>query len=485
MDTSSIQAAGWLVAGYVGALGALALWGLHRLEFLRRFRSAASRASAARVADGELPVVTVQLPVYNERTVAAGSIDACARLDWPRERLELQVLDDSTDETRAIVDERAAHWRAAGLDVRVLRRAERTGYKAGALAAGLRAARGELIAVFDADFTPARDFLRRLAGAFDDPGVGMVQARWEHCNRGESLLTRAQAVLLDGHFVIEHRARAALGVFFNFNGTAGIWRRQAILDGGDWQADTLTEDLDLSYRAQLAGWRFVYAPEVTCAAELPPDLAAFRGQQRRWARGSVQVARKLLPRLWCSRVSGRVKLEAGAHLLGNAGYPLVLALALLLPGVVALQGYTPWWLQLLIFTVSTVSAIVFYDAGQRALGRPWRARLLDVPAALALGIGLSLAQTRAVLGGLRGGAGEFVRTPKRGAAPPALHYGPALGAWPWGEALLCAWLMVGMARAAEREAWGALPFLGLFALGFGWVAGLALVERRSARRALR
>lgn len=475
---TAMESAAPLVAfAYLGALALLSLWGLHRLEFLRWYRRA---PQAARDSGGELPLVTVQLPVYNERTVVAALIDACARLDWPRERLEIQVLDDSGDETRSIVDERAANWRAAGVDVRVLRRAERTGYKAGALAAGLQAARGELIAVFDADFAPDPGFLRRLIGAFDDPRVGMVQARWEHENRGASLLTRAQAVLLDGHFVIEHSARAALGVYFNFNGTAGLWRRQAILDGGGWQGDTLTEDLDLSYRAQLAGWRFVYAGEVACAAELPADLSSFRGQQRRWARGSVQVARKLLPGLWRSRQSLRVKVEASAHLLGNAGYPLVLLLALLLPAVVSWRGHLPTWVHLSIFALSTLSAVVFYDAGQRALGRTWSARLVDVPLALALGIGLSLSQTRAVLGGLRREAGEFVRTPKRGTAAPERRYARSHGALPWGEALLCAWISLGMARAAERGLWSALPFLGLFALGFGWVALLALRERRAS-----
>jgi cellulose synthase/poly-beta-1,6-N-acetylglucosamine synthase-like glycosyltransferase len=465
-----------LVIVYLAALALLCLWGLHRLEFLRRFRSAPAPARAAR---GAQPCVTVQLPVYNERTVVAALIDACARLDWPRERLEIQVLDDSSDETSAIVDERAAHWRARGLEVRALRRARRTGYKAGALAAGLEAARGEWIAIFDADFTPEPGFLRRLAAAFDDPRVGMVQARWEHDNRGASLLTRAQAVLLDGHFVIEHSARAALGVYFNFNGTAGLWRRQAILDGGGWQGDTLTEDLDLSYRAQLAGWRFAYAGEVGCAAELPAELSDFRGQQRRWARGSVQVARKLLPRLWRSRERLRVKLEASAHLLGNAGYPLVLLLALLLPAAVTWRDPLPAAVHLAVFGISTLSALAFYDASQRALGRGRLARLVDVPLALALGIGLSFSQTRAVLGGLKRESGEFVRTPKRGMATAALRYARTHVAWPWGEALLCAWLAFGLARAAERGYWVCLPFLALFALGFGWVAALTLAERRA------
>jgi hypothetical protein len=479
MQAGPVPAEALLVGGYVCVLGALALWGVHRLAFLRRFLRAGPAAATQARDEGSLPFVTVQLPLFEERTVAAASIDACAGLDWPRERFEVQVLDDSTDETRAIVDARAEHWRARGVDVSVLRRERREGYKAGALAAGLREARGELIAVFDADFTPAPDFLRRTLGAFDDPRVGMVQARWEHRNRAESLLTRAQAVLLDGHFVIEHRVRRALGVYFNFNGTAGVWRRQAIVDGGDWQGDTLTEDLDLSYRAQLAGWRFEYAPDVDCAAELPPDLAAFRGQQRRWARGSVQVARKLLPRVWRAPEPLRVKLEATAHLLGNAGYPLVLGMALLLPPIVLLGSHTSAWLHAPAFVLSSVSVIAFYDAGQRALGRSRRARLVEVPAAMALGIGLSLAQTRAVLGGLYGAAGEFVRTPKRGLADGAARYRSARTPWPWGELLLCAWLVAGAVLAVARGQYAGLPFLALFALGFGWVAWLSLVDWRA------
>jgi hypothetical protein len=313
--------------------------------------------------------------------------------------------------------------------------------------------------------------------------VGLVQARWGHLNAEDSWITRAQATLLDGHFVIEHAARFLSGRWFNFNGTAGLWRRTAITSAGGWQHDTLTEDLDLSYRAQLAGWRFEYAPDVGCAAELPPDLAAFRGQQRRWARGSVQVARKLLPRLWRAPERLRVKLEATAHLLGNAGYPLVLALALLLPPIAVLRLHTPVWLHALAFVVSSVSVIAFYDAGQRALGRSRRARLVEVPAAMALGIGLSLAQTRAVLGGLWGAAGEFVRTPKRGLADGAARYRSANAPWPWGEALLCAWLAAGAVLAVARGQFAGLPFLALFAFGFGWVAWLSLAQRRARQPA--
>jgi hypothetical protein len=470
-----------LVTGlYLAVLACLGAFGLHRLWMSLRFRWPARVPGS--VAQGtEVPIVTVQLPLYNERTVAARLIRAVAALEHPAERLEIQVLDDSTDETREIVDHEVAELRRRGLHARVLRRAERTGFKAGALAHGLREARGSVIAIFDADFRPRPDFLRRLLPELADPRVGMVQARWEHTNRDEGLLTRAQATLLDGHFVIEHTVRHASGLFFNFNGTAGLWRREAIEQAGGWQHDTLTEDLDLSYRAQLAGWRFVYRPDVGAPSEVPPDLAAFQGQQRRWAKGSVQVARKLGARIAGSAVPRRVKLESAAHLGGNAGYPFVLALAVLLPLVVSSDRHLSSSWNALAFAVCTLSVVLFYDRSQRALGRTAAQRLLDVPAAMALGVGMSVRQTRAVLEGLFGHAGEFVRTPKRGDAPSALRY-RALARWPLVEAALAAWMSWGLFDAARNGRWESLPFLGLFFGGFTWVATRACAERLGDRR---
>ena len=469
-------------------LALLLVFGLHRLSLLARFRwRAGGEEPPPRRAEEELPIVTVQLPLYDERTVAARLLRCAAELDWPRERLELLVLDDSTDETRAIVDAEVARLRARGVDAQVLRRGDRAGFKAGALAHGMQRARGELLCVFDADFLPPRDFLRRLVPLLDDPRVGMVQARWEHENRDESALTRAEATLLDGHFVIEHTVRHDGGHFFNFNGTAGIWRRAAIEDAGGWQHDTLTEDLDLSYRAQLAGWRFVYAPLVTAPAELPPDIAGFKSQQHRWAKGGAQVLRKLGPRLLRARLPLATKVEAFAHLAGNVGYPCVLALALLLP----LTATEPAWLaqaaHALLFVGCTASVLAFYEASQRALGRPLRARLLDTLLAVALGIGMSLAQTRAVAAGLLGATGSFARTPKRGGGGPG--YRAAQRGLPGAELAVALWLAWGAVRAVAAEAHGALPFLLLFAAGFGWVGSLSLAahlrvlgERRAASR---
>lgn len=466
---------GLLLGVYLTLLALLGLYGAHRVVTVARHRW----RGKALPEPAELPPVCVQLPLFNERAVAARLIRAVGGLDYPRDRLELQVLDDSTDGTRAIVDREVAVLRAAGLDARVLRRASRAGYKAGALAAGAAAARADLFAIFDADFVPAPDFLRRLVGAFADERVGMVQARWGHANRDESWLTRAQATLLDGHFVIEHQARFERGLFFNFNGTAGLWRRAAIEAAGGWQADTLTEDLDLSYRAQLAGWRFVYAADVVAPAEVPPTLAAFQSQQHRWSRGSAQVLRKLGARILRSREPLAVKVEALAHLSSNIGYPLVLGVSLLLPLGVLLDVRANAWVGGLAFGLCTATVLAFYETSQRVIGRPLGARLADVLAAVALGIGMSVAQTRAVGEGLRRRGGEFVRTPKRGDAG-APSYPAARRPRPWLELALCAWFLVGIGAAVARGSWGTIPFLGLFLAGHGWVAALRLAERTGA-----
>jgi hypothetical protein len=305
----------------------------------------------------------------------------------------------------------------------------------------------------------------------------MVQARWGHLNRDDSTLTRAQAALLDGHFVIEHKVRFDSGWFFNFNGTAGAWRRAAIEDAGGWQHDTLTEDLDLSYRAQLAGWRFVYAYDLVAPAEVPPDIAAFLSQQHRWARGSVQVARKLLGRILRAEVPWRVKLEALAHLTGNGGYPLVVLLALLMPLAVSLPERWAGSFQFVLFLVCTASVWVFYERAERAIGRPLRARMRDVPAAVALGIGISVSQTRAVLSGLRRETGLFARTPKRGDGRAAGYRALAAGR-PGLELVLAAWLSFGAVNAVRGKMWGALPFVLLFLASFAWVGLLGLEARR-------
>jgi len=453
----------------------LGVYGLHRLVLLVKFRWSGAESTPARVSDQGLPRVTVQLPVYNERTVAARLIRAAGALEYPLDLLEIQVLDDSTDETRPIVDEEVASLRAKGLDAVVVRRSDRRGFKAGALDHGMKTAKGELIAIFDADFEPATDFLLQLVDQFRDPKVGMVQARWGHSNREESLLTRAESALLDGHFVIEHTVRHQSGVFFNFNGTAGIWRRAAVESAGGWEHDTLTEDLDLSYRAQLRGWRFVYLPMVVAPAEVPPDIAAFKSQQHRWAKGSVQVFRKLGWRILTSDEPLKVKLEAMAHLTGNVGYPAVLLLALLLPLAAGLKPVFPAWLNVVLFVSCTLAVIAFYNRSQSAVGRTLPQRIVDTFAALALGIGMCVSQTRAVIEGLLPGTGVFVRTPKRGDARGAKRYVAAARGLPGVELLLAGWFTWGISVAIQREAWTTLPFLALFLVSFAWVGTLSLM----------
>ncbi len=328
----------WFVLSlYFGCLLVLSAYGAHRWYLLwlyRRHRR--DDATPARRFD-PLPRLTVQLPLYNEMYVAERLIDAVCALDYPRDRLEIQVLDDSTDETREIVSAKTAACAARGFDIVHLHRTDRAGFKAGALEAGLRVAKGDLIAIFDADFVPQPGFARELVHHFTDERVGMVQARWGHLNADYSPLTRVQSMLLDGHFVIEHTARNRSGRFFNFNGTAGIWRRRCIEDAGGWQHDTLTEDLDLSYRAQLEGWRFVFLPDHIAPAELPLEMGAFKSQQHRWAKGSIQTARKLLPRIYRSALPWYVKLEATVHLTANIGYVLMVLLALLIVPAVWLR----------------------------------------------------------------------------------------------------------------------------------------------------
>jgi hypothetical protein len=471
---------------YAALTAALAVYALHRL-WLVRLAWRAPRTGAAPL-PAELPVVTVQLPLYNERFVAARLIDAACALDWPSDRLEVQVLDDSTDDTGQICAERVAAWQARGIDVVHLRRADRAGYKAGALDAGLARARGELVLVLDADFVPAPDLLRRTAGHFADPAVGMVQARWEHLNRASGPLTEVQALLLDGHFAVEQAARAASGRFFNFNGTAGIWRRTAIFAAGGWQHDTLTEDLDLSYRALLAGWRFVYLLAEAVPGELPADMSGFKSQQFRWAKGSVQVARKLLPAVLRARLPLKVKLEAALHLTHNVPYLLTALLALVaVPALVWAEpaaAVTPALDVALAGGATLVTALYLVTAERAIGGRRPAAALLRLPALLAVTAGISLSQSRAVLEGAAGHPSEFVRTPKTGEVGRrrAGGYRARAGLWPLLELGAALYLAVGLWQALAAGRYAAAPILALFGFGFAVVGLSSLAPAIRARR---
>ncbi|MCC6521467.1 MAG: glycosyltransferase, partial [Polyangiaceae bacterium] len=433
--------------------------------------------------DDELPHVTVQLPIFNESTVAARLVRRVAALDYPRDRLEIQVLDDSTDDTAAITCAEVDALRASGVRATWLHRTDRRGYKAGALAAGLERATGELVAIFDADFLPEPDFLRALVGHFRDARVGMVQARWTHLNRTASLLTRVQALMLDSHHLCENRARFGSGLYFNFSGTAGIWRRAAIEDAGGWQHDTLTEDLDLSYRAQLRGWRCIYRPDVTAPAELPEEIAAVRAQQHRWAKGTVQTARKLLGRVWRAPVGLGQKVEAFFHLTPHCAYPLMLLLSLLLlPMMLFFEGGGLGGLMLVDLPVCVVplgSLAGFYMHAESAQGRPRRKALALLPVIIALGAGLAPHLGRAVLEGARQRGGEFVRTPKRGDAGG--RYRARLGL-PVAELGLGLLSLATTVASVARGHYLATPFALLVACGYLFVAALMLGEARARRR---
>ena len=472
---------------YLGVVALLCLHGLHRLQVLWTYFRTRHRVPRPALGTAAAPVVTVQLPVFNEATVVERLLDAACQLDWPRDRLQIQVLDDSTDETRQLVEARAQHWRERGLDIAVLHRTERTGFKAGALAAGARTAKGELLAIFDADFVPSPGFLRRLVPHFQGrPDVGMVQARWSHLNAEANLLTRLSSVLLDGHFVLEHTYRNRSGCFFNFNGTAGMWRAACIADAGGWQHDTVTEDLDLSYRAQLRGWRFVYLQDHLVPAELPASMQAFKTQQFRWAKGTLQTARKLLPTLLRADLPARVKAEAWVHLTANLAYPAVLLLAVLMPASVFLRGRSDLQrlvlVDLPIFVGATGSVLAFYAVSQVEGWGSLRGRVGRIVGALALGIGLSVSQTRAVWVGLTSADATFVRTPKTGGRTTR-RYRSRLDWTPAVELGLAVYFGLAVVEAAARGWFASLPFLLLFGLGFGYV-GLATLADGLGRRTL-
>lgn len=406
----------WLI--HIVALLGLAAYGLHRiwmLVLLFRLRSKGVIEKALQE-PAVLPCVTVQLPLYNERFVAKRLLDAAAALEWPRHLLEIQVLDDSTDTTRELVDERVAHWQDRGIDMKAIRRKRRDGFKAGALAHGMASANGEFIAVLDADFMPGTDFLRRTIGFFSDSTVGMVQCRWGFLNEEHSWLTRVQSLLLAAHFRIEQYVRSRSGLCFNFNGTAGIWRKTTIQDAGGWQADTVTEDLDISYRAQLRGWRFVYLDNYEVPSELPTTMAAFRNQQQRWTKGSIQTARKLLPAILSSkRLSISAKSEAVAHLISNMIWLFCFFLILTLYPAVKMDE-TVIALHLLQMEVCLFlfasGAVMLYSFVYAVHFRS--ESVYHIPLIPVLAMGIAPVLSFSVIAGLFTMGGVFQRTPKYG-----------------------------------------------------------------------
>jgi cellulose synthase/poly-beta-1,6-N-acetylglucosamine synthase-like glycosyltransferase len=405
-----------VVIAYFTILAILSFYGLHRYLMVFLYHKYQKRVIAPKSRFEELPRVTVQIPAYNEMYVIERVIDAVCSFDYPRDRLDVQVLDDSVDETQRIARNAVERWSGLGLDIHYIHREDRTGFKAGALENGLRTAKGEFVAIFDVDFVPEPDFLQRSIHYFTDPTVGMVQGRWEHLNREYSFLTKTQAIFLDGHFMLESFTRFLSGRFFNFNGTAGILRRRTIEEAGGWEHDTLTEDLDLSYRAQMKGWKFIFLHDLSVPAELPVEINAFKSQQCRWAKGAMQTCKKTLFKVLKGNFGPGEKLETWYHLTGNITYPLMVILSLLLfPALVVRynQGlFELLCIDLPLFILSFSSVSTFYITSQKALHKDWLKRIAYLPGLMAVGIGMTIPGSKAVLEGAFGLKSPFVRTPK-------------------------------------------------------------------------
>jgi cellulose synthase/poly-beta-1,6-N-acetylglucosamine synthase-like glycosyltransferase len=486
---AGIHKLGWfdwaLLIPYFSVLIVLSFYGLHRYEMIRGYLK-----HRKKLADGpsarfeQLPKVTIQLPLYNEKFVVERLVEETLKIRYPRELFQVQVLDDSTDETHPFAEALCARYQAMGHPVEYRHRSNRHGYKAGALQEGLQSATGEFIAVFDADFIPPEDFLERTMHYFTDPKVGVVQTRWTYLNRNYNLLTEIEAMLLDGHFVLEHGARFGGGLFFNFNGTAGILRREMIENAGGWQHDTLTEDSDLSYRAQMKGWKFVYIPGVECPSELPVEMNGFQVQQSRWSKGLTQVAIKLLPAILKADLPRRVKMEAIFHLTPNISYPMMILVSALMLPVMIVRFYIGWaqmvFIDMPLIFASFWSITAFYMLAHRELyPKSWKRGIFFIPVLMAAGVALTVSNTRAVLEALFGVQTAFARTPKfaiegvqRVKLQTAAKYRSRAGWLPYAELAFGTYFLVMMAYAVETLNFLALPFLAIFVSGYYW-AGFA------------
>lgn len=476
-----------LLLPYFSILFILSIYGVHRYETIRRYRK--HRKSLPQVPPRhfeQLPPVTVQLPLYNERYVVERLLEEIVKLDYPKELLQIQVLDDSTDETHPFTERLCNEYIAAGHPVEYRHRTNRHGFKAGALQEGLETATGELIAIFDADFIPPRDFLRRTVDYFADAEVGVVQTRWTYLNKEFNILTQVEAMLLDGHFVLEHGSRCGSGLFFNFNGTAGILRRKMIDDAGGWQHETLTEDSDLSYRAQLKGWRFVYVPDIECPSELPVETYGFQVQQARWAKGLTQVALKLLPKILKAKLPLRVKAEAFMHLTPNISYPLMLIVSMLMLPVMIVRFYMGVFQMVLIdfplIVASFWSISAFYLYAQRVLfPKSWWKSIAFLPMLMAAGVALTVSNAKGVIEAIFGIQTSFARTAKYaiGTQPAKVKpqaYRRKSGVLPYVELLIGSYFVYMVNFAIETLNYLAVPFLLLFVCGYYWAGFSTLYE---------
>jgi cellulose synthase/poly-beta-1,6-N-acetylglucosamine synthase-like glycosyltransferase len=477
---------------YIFSLTVLFVFGSHGFIMIYYYLKFRSQKQQEVELLGEYPLVTVQLPIYNELYVVGRLIDASCSMIYPKDRLEIQVLDDSTDQTVDVAASYVERYRKQGFDIKHIRRTERTGFKAGALKEGLQVARGEFVAIFDADFVPKVDFLLKTVPYFlSDPKVGMVQTRWEHLNFAYSLLTRTQAMALDGHFVIEQAVRNKAGFFINFNGTAGVWRRSCIEDAGNWQADTLTEDLDLSYRAQLRGWKFKYLNNVTSPAELPSEINALKSQQFRWTKGAIETARKILPAVWKSRLPLKVKIQGTFHLTNNLVFPFIVLAGILNVPLVFIKHtglYDQYFLFMSIFVFAFIGSFLFYLFSQKDVYEDWQRRLFLFPVFMAGSMGFAVNNSRAVLEGLFKKRSEFVRTPKYSIRDKTdswtdKRYVPVkISSTVLIEIILAIYCLFGVASSIYFLEIAAVPFQLLFFFGFLFVSAMSLKHVWVARQ---
>jgi cellulose synthase/poly-beta-1,6-N-acetylglucosamine synthase-like glycosyltransferase len=480
----------FIVASYLTILSILAIYGIHRYHLVFLYLRNKHKVAKPLAAFGELPRVTIQLPIYNEQYVVERLIESACKIRYPRELVEIQVLDDSTDGTKEIAQAVVERHKALGFQIEHIHRTNRNGFKAGALENGLKLAKGQYIAIFDADFLPPENFLEDVIHYFTDDQIGMIQTRWGHINREYSLLTQVESVMLDGHFMIEHGGRHLSGRFFNFNGTAGIWRREAIESAGGWEHDTLTEDTDLSYRAQLAGWKFVYLPHIVCPAELPVEMNSFKTQQSRWAKGLVQTGIKLLPRILKSSFPLKIKVEAFFHLTANIAYPLMILMSLLLLPAMIVRFHQGWfqmlYIDLPLWLLSTASVSTFYLVSQKELYPDWRRRLVYLPFLMALGIGLSVVNSKAVIEALLGIKTSFKRTPKYRIVNKSdgwytKDYLRKTGALPVLELILGLYFVLITTYAFLNENYPSIIFLALFIVGFMYMGLMSIVHMTRRR----
>ena len=475
-----------MLSFYVLLLMVLTIYSFHAYLMIYLYRRRSNKCGPP-PPPAEWPAVTVQLPVYNEQYVVERLVNGVCAMDYPADRMQIQVLDDSTDETSAIAARAIAHYRQRGFDIVHVRRADRQGFKAGALKNGLNTAKGEFIAIFDADFVPPADFLKKLVPYFSQPDIAVVQSRWGHLNGNSSLLTRSQTIGLDAHFVLEHSARNAFGIFINFNGTAGIWRKAAILKAGNWQDDTLTEDIDLSYRAQLAGWRFVYVNDVVCPAEVPAEVYGLKNQQYRWAKGAIQTAIKLLPAIWRNAaMPPLVKFEATVHLTNHLVFPVLLMLALLLFPILAIRVNKPdtdaFFAVVSLFTINAFSYPLFYLFAQKEIYADWKRRVLFLPILMTGAIGLTVINTQAVLSAMLGRKSMFNRTPKFDLADSkrhswsGKHYRARFNSTVLIELAMLAYVSANLVYACSKIQYIAIPFILFYWFGFAFIGGLSLAH---------